>query len=546
MAGPWEKYASAPSGPWDRYASAQPDEKNEDSGFWDTASDLAKSAGSGVLRGVTNVLDTPAMVGQLAQGLGTAAYEKVTGNKPNEDFMRGMNAPILPLGIDPRETYARDAVTAAAPGAVDYDPKTTSGEYTQTGTEFATGAAIAGGPRAIVRYGLMPGIASETAGQVTEGTPYEPWARAAAAIGTSLAATPRPKQFTRGADADDLETANRLLRQGIRPTAGQVKNNSNLAAAEGALAPLDDQLDDFTTAAMRTVGSDATRATPKVLRTEQTKITNGMNNILDVDVPLTPDIQARALDLAGDYFESTAGKNMPLTLRKVAEELQDIASGGSNLSKVVPAQTLRVWRTKLGTFTTSKDEAIRDAAHALREVIDDATHNTLRQLGRGDDVAALAKLREQYRNFLTIADASLRGGREGARGILSPERVQTASARIMGRQQVATGRGTPLAKLAEDARGFIGAFPTVNAGGTRSPLTSGAQALGGGGLGAYVGNSIAGTPGMVAGAAAGAMAPKVSEALMRSGLVQSGMMAPGQVGASARNVSPGILPLFFD
>ena len=47
-----------------------------------------------------------------------------------------------------------------------YEPQTIAGEYTKTGTEFAT-TAVGGGTKALVQYGILPALASETAGQLT-------------------------------------------------------------------------------------------------------------------------------------------------------------------------------------------------------------------------------------------------------------------------------------------------------------------------------------------------------------------------------------------
>lgn len=63
-------------------------------------------------------------------------------------------------------------------------PKTTAGEYARTIGEFAPGAVL--GPGGVVKnltkFGVAPAIASETAGQATEGTKAEPFARLAGAL----------------------------------------------------------------------------------------------------------------------------------------------------------------------------------------------------------------------------------------------------------------------------------------------------------------------------------------------------------------------------
>jgi hypothetical protein len=489
--------------------------------------ELVRGAGAATARGIADVPALPANLLELA----TAGVERATGM---EDSMAGRALDRLP---DTREMLA--AVPVIGPES-EYVAPGTAGEYISTIGEFAGGAGATAGPRAMLRYGVAPGTASEAAGQATEGTALEPYARAGAAIATSLAATPRPSgvgRAARGADAERAEAAQSLMRQGVRPTAGQTLDVEGLMRAEGTLGPTAEQLDQFTKAALRTAGNTAARrATPEVLKSTQSNITQGMNRILDVDVPITPRAGQRALEVTGDFFETTAGKNLPVNLRKVSDQLQDFATAPGPLNSVVPATTLRKWRSKLGSYTTSSDEATREAAHALREVIDDMTEETLTALGRADDVAELGNLRTQYRNFLTIADASTRAGREGASGLLTPERLSSAAKRVMGRTNYATGRATDLAELSRRGEMIIGAAPTVKPGGLRDVATS----AGLGSAGAYGGFVGGGVPGAVAGGLAAAALPAAGSAIMRSGPVQSAIMQPSQFGRAAATM-PGLL-----
>jgi hypothetical protein len=61
-----------------------------------------------------------------------------------------------------------------------YQPKTIVGDYAQTAGEFVPSALLMPeGSLATnaLRYGLLPALSSETAGQLTKGTAAEPWAR---------------------------------------------------------------------------------------------------------------------------------------------------------------------------------------------------------------------------------------------------------------------------------------------------------------------------------------------------------------------------------
>ena len=477
------------------------------------------------------IADVPALPANLLQ-LGARGVEKAAGMDGPSMVSRALSS--LP---DTRDILSNVPVIGpesqyVAPGLL--------GQYLSTAGEFAGGAGAMAGPNAVLRYGVAPGLASEGAGQLTAGREFrgvdlEPIARTAAGVGTSFLAAPRSGIYTRGADADDLATANRLSAAGVRPTAGQVSNSDRLMSAEGTLGTTGQQLDDLTAAAMRTTGSTAKKATPQVLARTQDGITNGMNTILQgVDVPVSSGIGQRIGDIAADYAEGTAGKMPSVNLRRISDQIIDAATAPS--ATTISATTLRKWRTRLGKMTTSSDEAVRDMAHELRSVIDDVTEAHLATLGRADDVAELATLRRQYRNFLTIADASTKGGREGARGILSPERLATASARTVGRTNYALGQGTDLTQLASDAKAMISSTSTVSPGAFRNVAVAGGGAAGGAGFGALLG----GVPGAIIGAGVGVGAPIAMQGLLRSPLAQNILNNPQALTQSSAAL-PGLL-----
>ena len=521
------------SGPTAAQAAAELQRRQSAPSYVDRAGtvvgDLFKSAASGAAKGVRGVAQLPAMIGgSLDRG-----YEALGIIPEGAAAIRRERDPLSSQNI------AR-GFSALTGGGIDYQPETRAGRFAQTGTEFATGAAIMGGPQLAVRAGLLPGLASEGAGQLTEGMtafgqPVEPYARLAAGIGTGLLATPRSGNYTRGADADELASANRLGAAGVRPSAGQVRNSPTLMRMEGTSATTGRQLDDFTAAVMSTTGSTARNARPAALVQTSDRITDGMNSILrDVDVPFSTGIGQRVADIAADYGEATAGKIPQVNVRRVADEIMDAAT--SSNSRTIPATTLRQWRTRLGKMTTSTDEAVRDMAHELRTVIDDVTESQLASLGRFDDVAELAVLRNQYRNFLTIADASTKGGREGARGVLTPERVSTASTRTVGRTNAALGRGTDLTELAQDAKGLIGSTSTVAPDAVRNIKVMGGGLAGGAGIGGYLG----GPYGAAIGGATGLAGPMMVQGLLRSPVVQNALNDPQSL-ARLGPMLPGLL-----
>ena len=306
---------------------------------------------------------------------------------------------------------------------------------------------------------------------------------------------------------------------------------------ESTLSPTPQQLNQFTRAALSETGykGPSMRATPNVLSQQQNVITGRMNKIVDIDVPVTPKLGQEVLRVADDYLASAPSQNLPPRLRDVARELADAATDPSG--KAISGALLRKWRTALGRYTTSSDEAVRDAAHDLREVIDNATEGALRSLGRDADVAELATLRTQYRNLLVVTDATTRGGRGGASGVLTPERVATSAKRILGRQNYAMDNSTALGQLARDAEMILGSAPTVKAGGVRDVMNAAMMGAGGGIVGAQAGGF--GTA--LGGFAAGAAAPALAQGVARSGPIQSAIMQPNNLFRGPLATAPYIL-----
>jgi hypothetical protein len=158
-------------------------------GIMGTIADAAKAAGAGVVRGAVMV---PGFVGDVGAGVdwvaekiarkifGDAQVDKVKEERAKDPGWFDRNVPT--------SASLNRAARALVPGA-DYDPKTTVGKYARTIAEFAPSAAAGGGGvvRNLAQYAVGAGIASEAAGQATEGTAYEPYARAAGAIAGGVA-----------------------------------------------------------------------------------------------------------------------------------------------------------------------------------------------------------------------------------------------------------------------------------------------------------------------------------------------------------------------
>jgi hypothetical protein len=193
MAGPWEQYAE-PDGPWASYgeptARITVTPQRPDEGVMD----VAKSLGSGVARGTAMVAGVGGDISKSADTV-IGLMERAGFDVDREKFLATMPQWMRSLHDKPKRQYGSKEIMESvdrATGApvMSYKPQTTAGRYARTVGEFVPGAML--GPGGVVRnavnFAVVPGLASEAAGQATEGTAAEPWARAGAAVATGGAA----------------------------------------------------------------------------------------------------------------------------------------------------------------------------------------------------------------------------------------------------------------------------------------------------------------------------------------------------------------------
>lgn len=149
-----------------------------------TMEDVAKGAGSGLVEGAFGM---GGMIGDTVDL--TRSVGGWLGNKARQ--LAGKN-PIEGPAPDPAGLSSipgtQDLMASA--GFQPYEPQTRAGKFARTAGSFVPAAATfsaAGGLKnaatGAVKYGLVPGLTSEAAGQATEGTALEPWARVGGALG---------------------------------------------------------------------------------------------------------------------------------------------------------------------------------------------------------------------------------------------------------------------------------------------------------------------------------------------------------------------------
>lgn len=490
----------------------------------DAVGDAALSAAAGASRGVTGLLDLP---GALVGGMGSLAARGVdaTGLAP-DGFTQGMRDSfgMMPMGDG---DLMRGTAAELSGGATEFRGETTAGKYAGTVGEFLPGALLFGGanPGNALRYGVLPGMASEAAGQVTEGTPYEPWARAGAALAAAPAANMLESGARKlispngGADAGRLALAQVLDDAGVPVSAGQRVGSEALRRKEGMTsggqALNETQREALTRAALRTTGTDASRATPEVLAETAKRIGAVFDDVArGVDVTPEP-ATLNALAAANETYRQLAPKG---TQAPIIGEVVRNMTGAFRTGQTIPARTLNSWRSNLSKLTTSSDAATRSAAIEALGALDDTLASTLTRMGRADDVARLATAREQWRNFLAIQKAASGAGENAAAGILSPSALRNAVVG-QGRAAYAQGNRGDLGALARAGEGILKELP--NSGTAQNLRALGVPSAIWTAAGATAGFQAGGTPmaGLL-GLLAGHAAPGVMGAARMSAPVQ--------------------------
>lgn len=141
------------------------------------AYDVPKSIAQGLREGITAPLELGMAAGNAIGNFNTMIGNKVGG------LINPLGHVDMPYSETPNVSAMLDAV------GLNYEPKTTGGKFARTISSFvplsATGGTLPEIAGNVVKYGVLPGAASEAAGQATKGTEAEPYARITAALVTA-------------------------------------------------------------------------------------------------------------------------------------------------------------------------------------------------------------------------------------------------------------------------------------------------------------------------------------------------------------------------
>lgn len=391
-----------------------------------------------------------------------------------------------------------------------HKPETTAGKYADTVGQFLPGALL--GPGGVARnaaqYGVLPGLASEGAGQYTEGTAAEPWARVAGGLLGGLtpslarrAVTPLP------ATAERTALANTLRGEGVDLTAGQATGNKPLQWMESVLGDTPGaggrphemqtaQGEQFTNAALRRVGENSNRATPDVIDGAFNRIGGqfdalGARNTLNMDRQFATDLTDAVREyngLVGPTQRAPLVENTVNDIAHMAAQHQGQLTGD-----VYQAMASRLRTAARGTTDPQTATVLRD----LHTAMDNAMERSI-ATNNPNDLGAWREARNQYRNLMVIEKAATGAGENTAQGLISPSQLRNATVVAHGRRNYARGQGD-FADLARAGEGVMKPLPNSGT----APRMYAQHLLSG--LGGVVGTSVGGLHGGIAGLAAPAV-----------------------------------------
>ena len=200
------------------------------------------SLGAGMLRGARGILETPETLGSL----GRMAYEYLSGQNVQPFPEKTVAGSLFEKGLE--------ATTGIPPQGLEYRSPTKSGKYAGTIGEF-TPAAIGNATGLARRLAMTTtaGAASEAAGQATEGTGYEPYARISSAL------------FAPWLGSKALKTSNKTVnflmnKSGTTPSVDnlkQAKNAAYKAVDDADITFSAQEIDDFIINAVEKVESSS-------------------------------------------------------------------------------------------------------------------------------------------------------------------------------------------------------------------------------------------------------------------------------------------------
>lgn len=419
-----------------------------------TAEDVGRSAVSGLANGAAGVAGGLGDARGLMDRFGDWIGEKM-GYTP-EQIEKSHGIHKMSDALLPQLPTTEQVKKITHADELDYEPRTTAGKFTKSAAEFVPGALTggAGSARAAVanvaRFGVLPGLASEGAGELAHAyaPEFEPAARIVAGMATPGAASrlisPNASHAPEASRALHARHVERLEQEGIPVSAGERADSADLRYTESQLDP------EAYKAKNEAVTRAATRAVPGF---ETPVIEHGAGGTVDRMLATTgqrfDDLSARnvlvpdhhmATDLMDLRQHYTTNPNLfdhgtVDALHAAADDVRDAmrTNGGGVAPHLTGEQYQRI-RSRINSAARSTESPQRaEALHAFVNVLDNGMERSIGRLNPSD-AGAWGAARRDYKNALVIEDASKSSRAGGSLNYITPASIESGAAKVYGRR----------------------------------------------------------------------------------------------------------------
>lgn len=415
--------------------------------------DALKTIVPGLARGVAAVPGFPGDVERAGRG----AYDWATGGGSTYPAMTpnaSGKVPGAPSYLFPSSGDIVGGIERDVTGPW-YQPKTPLGKYTNTLAEFApTGALGPEGAAVKVARTLGGAFGSESMGEASAGTPYEPLYRfLGGAVGGGVAPraiTPFPSNVER---ADLVGVLNQ---HGITAlNAGQITGNAKLNQAQDVVDKLpfsggrigaqnEEAGRQFTSAVMGLAGEQpGTMASQANIDAMHNRI-SGQYQYYTSRNNIQPDPQNgwapfvnRVNTAAQNYYTNVLPMNRS---NAVASTIQDIQYRLATNGVITGPQYQQIRSQIRASARSTTDPLTRRTMTEVGNALDDEMERSIGQ-NNPADLGGFQETNRQYRNALVVDQTRAAAGERTAEGFLSPAKYRSVVDNMEGDTAYARGMG---------------------------------------------------------------------------------------------------------
>lgn len=381
-----------------------------------TGMDMLKSAGSGLAQGAMDLAGLPGTISNAFDN----SFSAITGiPKPPPNVFSGEEM--------------RKGASYLTDGATEYKPETTPGKYAQTAAAFVPGAVALGGSGGVMgnalKYGVVPGVASEASGQLAhEYAPgLEPYARFAGGVAGGLIPAGLRAMFPSASDAALAEIAKAAKADNLTPEAmrsrlqelgseGMVADlGPNFQGQTGALANIPGEGNQTIRTALneRNAGANARIADARnplggaVVPSEvKAGIKQGQRNLGPMYKEVFENATAVDAKPIADALDSGAVNLRGPAQAAVKDVRKMLDIPGEGVLDPNPGALFEVRQALDGMLKTETNEKIVQALTPIRQQIDDTLSAAVPDLKKVDAAyAELAKQKEAVNRGQTVLDS---------------------------------------------------------------------------------------------------------------------------------------------